>query len=250
MKNALITGAGRNLGRGFSLELASSGYRVLLAGRSPEPLESVRSEIEAAGGSASVLVCDVSDESSVAAAVGEAIEAFGSIQVLVNNAVSRSQRPMLEMPLSEWREVLDVTLTGAFLCSQAVLPGMREKQWGRIVNLAGISGQTGVAERVGVSAAKAGIIGMTRALAAEFASEGITVNAISPGGIDTDKGSWTSHGDRARVLAHYEERARLIPMARRGTVEEVASLCGYLCSDAAGFMTGQVLNINGGTHMA
>lgn len=249
MKNALVTGAGRNLGRGFALELARQGHRVLLAGRTGEPLESVREEILAARGSAEVVLLDVADQSGTERALAVSLASYGPVSILINNAVIRSQRPLLEMPVDEWRQVLDVTLTGAFLCTRALLPGMIEQGWGRIVNMAGISGQTGVANRVGVSAAKAGVIGMTRAVAAEFATSGITANAISPGGIDTEKGSWTSQGDRAAVLAHYEERARLIPMKRRGTVDEVAALCGYLCSDSAAFITGQVFNINGGTHM-
>ena len=249
MRVALVTGAGRNIGRAIARDLARAGHLVVLNGRRSEPLETVRQEIEADGGRALVVPADVSSPGAVDAMAARVLEEVGAVDVLVNNAVVRSQRPLQEMPVDEWRAVLDVGLTGAFLCTRAFVPRMTEGGWGRIVYLAGVSGQSGVANRIGVSTAKAGLIGMTRAVAAEVAGTGVTANAISPGGIDTDRRD-AALGDPDEVRAHYERRAALIPVQRRGTVGEVAALCRYLVGDEAGFMTGQVLNLNGGTVMA
>lgn len=249
MTVALVTGAGRNIGRAIARDLANTGLAVVLNGRRREPLEAVGREITNAGGRALVAPADITDAAAVEAMIDTAAERFGGIDVLVNNAIVRSQRPLVEMPVEEWRAVTDVGLTGAFLCTRAVVGHMTAAGWGRIVNLAGVSGQSGVPNRVGVSTAKAGIIGMTRAVAAEVAGSGVTANAISPGGIDTDR-QGAAFGDPEQVRAHYERRAAMIPVGRRGSVEEVAALCRYLVSDAAAFMTGQVLSLNGGTVMA
>lgn len=179
---ALVTGAGRNIGRAIAAELGRSGAAVVLNGRAIEPLGEVAAQIEAAGGRAATAPGDVSDDEAVARIFAIAEEGFGHVDVLVNNAAVRSQRPFLELPVEEWNQVLRVGLDGAFLCSRAALPSMVAAGWGRIVHLAGVSGQIGTSGRAGVATAKAGLIGLTRALATEFAGSGVTVMPSRPAG--------------------------------------------------------------------
>lgn len=237
---ALVTGAGRNIGRAIALELAAGGMDVVIVvcGRREEA-EGVAEEVSSLGRRALVEVADVRDEEAVGRVVEEAREALGPVTVLVNNAAARREVPSLDMSPEEWREVVSVILDGAFVCSRAVLPVMLEAGWGRIVNIAGLAAQTGVARRARVVAGKAGLIGLTRALALEYAANGITVNAISPGMIETVReGPEPEH-----------HRGRGIPVGRRGAPEEVAAMVGYLVSGEAAFVTGQTLNINGGLYL-
>lgn len=237
---ALITGAGRNIGRAVALDLAARGADivVLVRGNRAEA-EDVAEEVRALGRRAMAGVADVRDEMAVGEVVDRAREELGAITILVNNAAVRSESPFLELSSQEWREVVSVILDGAFVCSQAVLPGMLETGWGRIVNVAGLSGQTGAVNRAHVIASKAGIIGLTKALALEYASSNVTVNAISPGMIETAR--------EGAEPSHHGERK--IPVGRRGRPEEVAALVRYLASEEAAFVTGQTLNINGGLHL-
>jgi len=243
-RTAIVTGAGRNIGRAIALELAQAGYRVLLVGRTLEPLEFVRYEIELSGGMAVAASCDVTRPEQVREAVGRAEEALGPIQVLVNNAVNRLHGPFLEMTPAQWHATLEVTCGGAIYCAQAVLCGMLSRGAGRIINIAGVTGQIGASERAAVAAAKSGLIGLTKALALEFADRGITVNAVSPGQIDTDRAA--SNVDDPHSIAAYSAEASRIPARRLGTPAEVARLCRYLASDDAAYITGQVIGINGG----
>ncbi len=236
----MITGAGRNIGRAIALELAASGADVVILVRSNrEEAEGVAEEARSLGQRALVGVADVRDERAVGRVVEEAREALGPLTVLVNNAAVRREAPFADLSPEEWREVVGVTLDGAFVCSRTVLAGMVEVGWGRIVNIAGLTGQTGATHRAHVVAAKAGLIGLTKALALEYAANGITVNAISPGLIDTVR--------EGAEPKHYGGQS--IPVGRRGRPEEVAAMVRYLVSEEAAFVTGQTLNINGGLYL-
>lgn len=216
---------------------------MIVNGRDARAVDEVVAAIGAAGGKALPAVFDVSD----ADATGEAIDAVsrdsGDIGILVNCATSRQHGDAVETSLEQWREALDVSVTGTFLCIRAVLPGMRANRWGRIVNFAGVSAQAGAAGRVAIAAAKSAVIGLTKAVARDEAASGITVNAISPGIIDTERTT------AAQASAFYRDQIASTPAGRLGTTEEVAELCAYLSSAGAGFVTGQVMAINGGLYM-
>lgn len=249
MKTVLVTGAGRNIGKHLAERFAEHGYNVAVNARSEDSVASVAEGIRARGGSAMAVPADVRDRDQVRAAVSRVDEAFGGVDVLVNCAVIRVMMPIEEMDLAMWRLPLEVVLDGAFNCSQAVLPHMRERGWGRIVNIGGVSGQLGSKNRVGVVTAKSGIMGFSKALAREVATQGITVNTVSPGLIATERGEHTSVGDAAEVAAHYEKRQDDIPVGRMGELRDVSAACLYLVSDDAGYVTGQTLSVSGGLFM-
>lgn len=237
---ALVTGATRNIGRRIALDLAEDGHDVLLLARTADAAaREVEREVADRGRRSLLWAADVRDGDAVAAGVARAREALGPVRVLVNNAAVRRERPFREIGREDWNEVVDTVLGGAFTCAQAVLPDMLDAGWGRIVNIAGVSGQVGAAGRAHVVTAKAGLLGLTRALAHEYAAHGITVNAVSPGRIDTA---------RAHVPEH--QRTTAIPVGRPGSPAEVAAAVRYLAGPHAGYVTGQTLNLNGGTHMA
>ena len=236
---ALVTGASRNIGRSIAVALAEDGFDLLVVARSSgEESERTVEEVEGLGRRALLLKADVRDQDAILAGVDHAREELGPVSVLVNNAAVRRERDFLDIDRMDWDEVVDVVLGGAFVCSQAVLPDMVEQGWGRIVNIAGVTGQTGAARRAHVVTAKAGVLGLTKALAHEYAASGITVNAVSPGLIDT-------------VRDHVPEphRGREVPVGRPGRIEEVTTAVRYLVGAGAAFVTGQTLNVNGGIHM-
>lgn len=234
---AIVTGAGRNIGRSIALSLATEGADVVVLARSNRgEVDDVAAEIHALGRRAVVGVADVRDRKAIARTVDEALATLGPPTILVNNAAIRPEAPFLELTDADWREVTGVILDGAFVCVQTVLPHMLQEGWGRIVNIAGVTGQTGASHRAHVVAAKAGLIGLTKALAAEYAAHGVTVNAVSPGLIDTTRPQGTPQ--------HHARNSP--PVGRPGRPEEVAALVRHLVSDDAAFITGQTLNINGG----
>ncbi len=241
---ALVTGGGRNIGRAIALELASRGADIAILVRSNRAeAEAVAGEIASLGRRAFAGTADVRNADAVEASLAQAREQLGPVTILVNNAAVRRETPFAELPLADWHEILSIVLDGAFVCSQACLPDMLDESWGRIINIAGLTAQSGATHRAHVVTAKAGLIGLTKALALEYASENITVNAVSPGMIDTTRGGGSSPAEPR----HHSERA--VPVGRRGTPEEVAAMVGYLTSPPAAFVTGQTLGINGGLHL-
>lgn len=247
MHVALVTGSTRNIGRAIASRLAADGTAVVVNGRDQAAADAVAREIRSEGGNAIGYACDVTDGAAVRAMVAAVADDLGPVDILVNNAVMRYHAPLEETSVEDWRRTLAVTIDGAFHCAQAVLPRMRDRGWGRIVNLAGVSGQAGGVHRIAVATAKSGIIGLTRSIAMEFAAHGITCNAVSPGLIDTERDIPEDQAETA--MADYEAQAARIPIGRLGRAEEVAALCSHLCSDDAGFITGQTIGINGGVRL-
>ncbi len=239
-KTALITGAGRNIGRAIALELAERGCNVVVNGSSDRAAcEAVAAEAQEHGVEASVAMGDVGSSANVGRIATEALERFGRIDIVVNNAAIRPAKPFLETSDDDWHHVLDVDLNAAFYTCRAFLPGMVDNNWGRIVNLTGMNAIHGYAGRAPVSVAKHGVWGLTKALAKEFGPKGITVNAISPGPIRSE------HAD-ASMTQHIESQVGRIPLGHLGEPEHIASLCGYLVSVGGGFVTGQMIACNGG----
>ena len=242
-KVALVTGGGRNIGRAIALALAGAGAAVVVNARANrDEIEAVASEIEAAGGRALALLADVTDDVAVQRMIRAAIEHFGRIDILVNNAALRRESPLEVMARAEWREVIATILDGAFFCAQACVPHLRASGAGAIVNIGGLTGYSGAKNRVHVVAAKAGLSGMTRALAQELAGDNITVNCVSPGLIDTVR------GDANTTKPDHHRTTRNVA-GRRGTPEEVAGAVLYLCGPGARYVTGQTLHVNGGAWM-
>ena len=242
-KVAVVTGAGRNIGRAIALTLAEGGASVLVNARSNQSeAETVAREIEAAGGKAAVHIGDVADAKAVQAIADAAVKAFGRIDILVNNAALRREKSFAEMDYAEWREILDVTLDGTFHCIKACLPALQKSGAGTIVNIGGLSAHTGARNRAHVVTAKAGIVGFTRALANDLASDGITVNCVVPGLIGTPRPR-----DKPEPAHHLTHNTI---SGDRGKPEDVAAMVRFLCGPAARYITGQAIHANGGAYMS
>ena len=238
---ALVTGASRGIGRAIAFALAQEGAKVVVNySSSAAAAESVVAEIQQQGGEALALQADVSQTEQVDQLVEKTQEKWGKIDILVNNAGITKDNLLIRMKLEDWQAVLALNLTGVFLCTRAVGKLMLKQRRGRIINIASVSGQMGNPGQANYSAAKAGVIGLTKTLAKEFASRGITVNAVAPGFIETDM----THDLKA------EEILKLIPLGRFGKPEEVAQMVSFLASNpASAYITGQVFNVDGGMVM-
>jgi 3-oxoacyl-[acyl-carrier protein] reductase len=240
---AIITGASRGIGRAIALELASYGANVVVNyASSSDAAESLVTEITAAGGQAFALQADVAKSDQVDSLFKTVIDKFKRIDILVNNAGITRDTLLLRMKLEDWQAVIDLNLTGVFLCTRAASKVMLKQRSGRIINIASVAGQMGNPGQANYSAAKAGVIGFTKTVAKELAPRGITVNAVAPGFITTDM---TSH------LGNNEEILKYIPLGRYGQPEEIAGMVRFLAADpAAAYITGQVFNVDGGMVMA
>jgi 3-oxoacyl-[acyl-carrier protein] reductase len=241
-KVVLVTGGSRGIGRAIAGSLAAEGAVVVLAARDSARLGEAVEEIAGAGGRAESVVIDVADRSSVAAATAHVLEAHGRIDGLVNNAGVTRDNLVLRMKDEDWDAVLATNLTGVFLCTQAVLRPMIKQRSGRIVSVTSVVGLMGNAGQANYAASKAGIVGFTKSVAREVASRGITANAVAPGFIDTDMTATMSDKAKEAVIA-------AIPMGRVGRPEDIAGAVTYLISDAAAYITGQVLGVDGGFRM-
>jgi 3-oxoacyl-[acyl-carrier protein] reductase len=239
-KVALVTGSGRNIGRATVLQLAREGAHVVVNARTNQAeADAVAREARALGAKALTVIADVARKDQIDAMVARALNEFGRIDILINNAAIRPHKPFTELTVEDWEAVRGVVLDGALYCTRAVIPSMVENRFGRILFFTGDGAFSGGSGRAHVSAAKMGLVGMARALASEFAPHNIRVNVVSPGSIDTrrDNPEWY----QGRV-----PNAGGIPLGRQGHADEIAATCLFLVSEDGGFITGQTIHVNGG----
>ncbi len=239
---ALVTGASQGIGHECALTLARRGATIAVAARNQQKLEELAAAITASGGKAAAFPLDVADEDQVKSSIKSVIAQFGKIDILVNNAGITRDQLVMRMKRADWDAVLATNLTSAYLCIQSVIPSMLKQRWGRIINITSIFGQMGQAGQANYSASKAGLIGLTMAIAREVASRNITSNAIAPGFIETSM--------TAVLTEEFKQAAvKQIPLGRVGTPEDIANAVAFLASDEASYITGHVLNVNGGMLM-
>ena len=241
---ALVTGASQGIGHACALALAREGASVAVAARNRQKLEELVAEIAAAGGksAAFVVVMDVSDEAQVKSGIKSALGQFGKIDILVNNAGITRDQLVMRMKRADWDAVLTTNLTSAYLCIQQVIGSMLKQRWGRIINISSVFGQMGQAGQANYAASKAGLIGLTMAMAREVASRNITCNAVAPGFIETSMTAVLSEEFKQNAV-------KSIPLGRVGLPEDIASAVCFLASEEASYITGHVLNVNGGLLM-
>ena len=242
-KVALVTGASQGIGRDTALSLAQAGAKVAVAARNEEKLAALVAEITATGAEALALKMDVANADEVKAGFRQLLEKFGRLDILVNNAAITRDGLAMRMKLDDWDAVIRTNLTGAHLCIQQALPPMMKARAGRIINITSVVAQSGNAGQANYVAAKAGLIGLTKAIAIEIASRNITVNAVAPGFIETPMTDVLSDAVK-------EELKKRIPLGRMGTPRDVTSAIIFLASDEAAYITGHVLNVNGGMHLS
>jgi 3-oxoacyl-[acyl-carrier protein] reductase len=239
---AFITGASRGIGRACALALSESGARVVLAARNREKLEELAGEIRSRGREAFIVELDLGSADSIKAAFAKAHAEFGVTEILVNNAGITKDGLAVRMKPEDWHCVINTNLTGSFVCAQQVLQPMMKARWGRIVNISSVVGETGNAGQANYSASKAGLLGLTKSLAQEMGTRGITVNAVAPGFVQTDMTGVLSEEMKEKLLAN-------IPLRRMGEPKDVAAAVKFLASDEAAYITGHVLDVNGGLYM-
>ena len=242
-KTALVTGASRGIGRAIALCLAAEGARVAInyAGN-VKAAEEVKASVEAAGGTAILCQADIADSAAVEAMIADVVKEFGTIDILVNNAGITRDTLLMRMKDEDFAKVLDTNLKGVFYCTKAVSKLMMKKRSGRIVNMASVVGLVGNAGQTNYAAAKAGVIGFSKSAAKELASRGITVNVVAPGFIGTDMTAGLPESVKEKMLTD-------IPLGRMGEPEDVANAVLFLASDQASYITGQVVNVDGGMVM-
>ena len=239
---ALVTGASQGIGHACARVLAREGATIAVAARNRQKLDELVAEITTAGGKSAAFVMDVADEEQVKAGIKAAIAHFGKIDILVNNAGITRDQLVMRMKRSDWDSVLNTNLTSAYLCIQQVIGSMLKQRWGRIINITSVFGQMGQAGHANYAASKAGLIGLTMAMAREVASRNITCNAVAPGFIETSM--------TAALSEEFKQTAvKQIPLGRVGSPEDVAAAVRFLASDEASYITGHVLNVNGGLLM-
>lgn len=239
---ALVTGASQGIGRACALVLAAAGAKVALCARNEEKLRQVGAEIADQGGEAAVFKMDVASEEEIKAVAKAVLAHFGKIDILVNNAGVTRDQLVMRMKRADWDDVVNTNLTGPFLLTQAVIGSMLKQRWGRIINITSIFGQIGQAGQANYASSKAGLIGLTMAVAREVASRSITVNAVAPGWIETAMTSVLSDELKQKMSA-------VVPLGRTGTDMDVAHAVKFLASEEAGYITGEVLKVNGGILM-
>ena len=238
-KNALITGASGGIGRAIAKELHGAGAQVALSGTRSAPLEELARSL---GGNAHVLLCDLADLEAVDGLCKEAIVAMGSVDILINNAGVTRDNLLMRMSNEEWQSVIDINLTATMKLCKGVLRGMMKARWGRMINISSVVGATGNPGQANYAASKAGMIGMSKSLAYEVASRGITVNSIAPGFITTAMTDKLTDDQKSKIMEQ-------IPAGRMGNAEEIAAAALYLSSENAGYVTGTTLHVNGGMAM-
>ena len=239
---ALVTGASQGIGQACAIKLADGGASLALAARSEEKLNAVALQVRAKGGSAAVFPMDVTNEDQVKTTIKAILGQLGKIDILVNNAGVTRDQLVMRMKRADWDSVLQTNLTSAYLCIQQVMPSMLKQHWGRIINITSVFGQIGQAGQANYASSKAGLIGLTMAIAREVASRNITCNAVAPGFIETAMTSGLSDEFKQTAL-------KAIPLGRVGTPEDVAHAVCFLASEEASYVTGHVLNVNGGMLM-
>lgn len=239
---ALVTGASQGIGRACALVLAAGGAKVALCARNEEKLTQVAQEIAAQGGESAIFKMDVASEDDIKAGVKSILAQFGKIDILINNAGITRDQLVMRMKRADWDEVINTNLTAPFLLTQAVISSMLKQRWGRIINVTSIFGQIGQAGQANYASSKAGLIGLTMAVAREVASRNITVNAVAPGWIETAMTTTLAEDLK-------EKMRESVPLGRTGTDLEVAHAVKFLASEEAGYITGEVLKVNGGILM-